>query len=429
MLLDFFLIGLMILINGIFAMAEIAVIAAQPTKLRVRADDGDHKASLLLGIQKNPGDFLATIQIGVTIAGTTASVIGGAEAVKFLSPMLAKIPLLAPYAQEIALGMVVVVIAYLTLVCGELLPKRLALLNAEKTALTLAGLIHFFSRLTYLPMRFLSVSVDFMLRILGKTSTSNPAISLEEIEVVIQQGASEGVILPFEENLINKAFAYGNKSVNDVMTPRTAIIALDVETSLSVALEKAKLSGFSRFPVFEQEIDRVAGYVHIKDLIWGIDQGTTLRQCLREIVVIPISVTLPEAFSRLTKSKKHMAIVLDEFGGTFGILTLEDLLEEIVGEIEDEHSPITEKGMQKTGDEWIFAGVTPISDVGNLLGVSFQPQGLYATLAGFILASLGRIPQPGDQTNQFGFTFSVEEMDRLRIASIRVHRSRPHLDT
>ena len=428
MLLDFLLIGLMILINGIFAMAEIAVIVAQPTKLRVRADNGDHNASLLLGIQKNPGDFLATIQIGVTIAGTTASVIGGAEAVKFLTPAFAKVPVLAPYAQEIALGLVVVVIAYLTLVCGELLPKRLALLNAEKTALTLAGLIHIFSRLTYLPMRFLSVSVDFVLRLLGKTSPSNPAISLEEIEVVIQQGASDGVILPFEEGLIYKAFAYGNKSVNDVMTPRTAIIGLDVETSLAVALEKAKLSGFSRFPVFEHEIDRVVGYVHIKDLIWGIDQGTTLKQCLREIVVIPASVALPEAFSRLTKSKKHIAIILDEFGGTFGILTLEDLLEEIVGEIEDEHSPITEKGMHKAGDKWIFAGVTPISDVGELLGIDFQPQGSYTTVAGFVLASLGRIPKPGDQTNQFGFTFSVEEMDRLRIASIRVHRSRPHLD-
>ena len=424
MLLDFFLIGLMILINGIFAMAEIAVIVAQPTKLRVRADDGDHNASLLLGIQKNPGDFLATIQIGVTIAGTTASVIGGAEAVKYLSPMLAKIPMLAPYAQEIALGMVVVVIAYLTLVCGELLPKRLALLNAEKTALTLAGLIHFFSRLTYLPMRFLSVSVDFMLRILGKTSPSNPAISLEEIEVVIQQGASEGVILPFEESLIYRAFAYGNKSVNDVMTPRTAIIALDVETSMSVALEKAKLSGFSRFPVFEQNIDKVAGYVHIKDLIWGIDKGTTLRQCLREIVVIPASVTLPEAYSRLTKSKKHIAIILDEFGGTFGILTLEDLLEEIVGEIEDEHSPIVEQYESQLDGNWTFLGTTPISEVSDLLKVDFQPKGVYATLAGFIYASLGKIPEVGEEVSKHGYFFSVKEMDRLQITRIRVRNNK-----
>lgn len=182
MLLDLFLIGLMILINGIFAMAEIAVIAARPTKLLVRADNGDHKASLLIGIQKNPGDFLATIQIGVTIAGTTASVIGGAEAVKFLSPAFADVPVLAPYAQQIALGLVVVVIAYLTLVCGELLPKRLALLDVEKTALTLARSIHYFSRLTYLPMRFLSVSVDFVLRILRKTSQFGYAFSVVKMD-------------------------------------------------------------------------------------------------------------------------------------------------------------------------------------------------------------------------------------------------------
>jgi len=384
MMIDFLLIGLMILLNGFFAMAEIAVIAAQPNRLRALVTRGEPKASQLLAIRENPGDFLATIQVGITLAGTIASVIGGAEAVKYLSPLFAKIPVIAPYSQEIALGLVVVIIAYLTLVYGELLPKRLAMRNAEKTALA------------YLPIRLLSFSVDLILRLFGKTSPYDPAISLEEIELVIKQGASDGVILPFEERLIHQVFDYADKTVSDVMTPRIVVIGLDVETPMVEALEKAKRSGFSRFPVFEQNIDRVVGYVHFKDLIWGIDKGINLAKCLREIVVIPENVTLSEAFSRLTKRKKHLSIILDEYGGTLGILTLEDLLEEIVGQIEDEHSPIAEQTEHKTEDEWIFAGTTPIAEVGELIGIDFQPKGLYTTLAGFMLARLGKIPQIGD---------------------------------
>jgi len=423
MVFDFFLIGLMILLNGLFAMAELAVIAAQPTRLRAMVERGEHNASRLLAMRENPGDFLATIQIGITLAGTIASVIGGAEAVQFLTPLFATIPMMAPYSQEIALGLVVVILAYLTLVCGELLPKRLALRNAEKTALALTGPIHVFSRLTYLPMRLLSFSADLVLRLFGIASPRDPGISQEEIELAIKQGASDGVIMPFEERLINKVFDYADKTVSDVMTPRIGIIGLEVETSIVQALEEAKSSGFSRFPVFEQHIDQVIGYVHIKDLIWGIDKGSILEKRLREIVVIPATVSLSEAFSRLTKRQKHLAIVLDEYGGTLGLLTLEDLLEEIVGEIEDEHSPIVEQIEYKTEDEWVFAGTTPVSEVGELLGIDFRPRGVYTTLAGFILASLGKIPLPGDKTSQYGYVFFVKEMDRLRIASIEVYRN------
>ncbi len=420
MFVDFVLIGLMILLNGLFAMAEMAVIAAQPTRLRAIADRGEQSAARLLAIRENPGDFLATIQIGITLAGTTAAVIGGAEAARFLTPLFAKIPIFTPYADEIALSLMVVIIAYLTLVCGELIPKRLALRNAEKTALTLSWPIELFSRLAYLPMRLLSFSADLVLRLFGNPSPDESVISLEEIELVVKQGASDGVILPFEERLIYRVFDYADKTVRDVMTPRVGVISFDVEISMLEALEKAKHSGFSRFPVFEQQIDGVIGYVHIKDLIWGIDKGNNLRQSLREIVVIPPSVTLSEAFSRLTKSRKHLAIVLDEYGGVDGLLTLEDLLEVVFGEIDDEHSPITDPLTQRFDHEWIIAGYSLVTEVAELLNVEFRTEGQYKTIAGFIMTELGRIPSEGDQLNKLGYQFTVHKMDQLRIAEINV---------
>jgi len=423
MLFDIFLIGLMILLNGIFAMAEMAVIAAQPTRLRAMVERGERPAARLLAIRENPGDFLATIQIGITLAGTTASVIGGAEAVQFLSPLFAKIPALAPYSQEIALGLIVVIIAYLTLVCGELLPKRLALRNAEKTALALSRPISVFSRLAYIPMRLLSFSADLVLRLFGSTSPDDPAISLEEIELAVKQGASDGVILPFEERLIYRVFDYADKNVSDVMTPRMDVIGLNIETSVVEALERAKLSGFSRFPVFEQQIDGVIGYVHIKDLIWGIDKGINLRQCLREIVVIPPSVTLSEAFSRLTKSRKHLALVLDEHGGVNGLLTLENLLEVVFGDIDDEHSPVVDPLAQGSEHEWVIAGHSLVSEVAEMLNIEFQPKGRYKTIAGFVMTELGRIPSDGDHLSKFGYLFTVRKMDHLRIVEINISRN------
>jgi CBS domain containing-hemolysin-like protein len=181
----------------------------------------------------------------------------------------------------------------------------------------------------------------------------------------------------------------------------------------------AKRSGYSRFPVYRGDLDQVVGYVHIKDIIWA-KEDTDLRPLTREVHFIPSSASLPKAFDVLTITGTHMAIVLDEYGGTYGLLTLEDILEEIVGEIEDEHSPITEQLEHPMNGDWVFTGTTPISEVAELLGVDFQPQGIYTTLAGFVFASLGKIPGTGEQFGKHGYIFTVKEMDRLRIASIHV---------
>jgi putative hemolysin len=362
------------------------------------------------------------VQIGITLVGTTAAAVGGAEAVQVLSPIIASIQQLEPYAQEIALVIVVVIITYFTLVFGELVPKRLAMRSGENMALSFAGPFSLLSRLARLPIRTLSFSADAVLRLIGSTDAQYPSTSPEEIELLVKQGTDEGVIQPIEEQLISGVFDYTDRSVQDVMTPRTSIVPLNIETSPSKALRIAKQSGYSRFPVYRSDLDKVVGYVHIKDIIWAMGD-TNLRPYTRELHFIPSGASLPKAFDVLTKTGTHMAIVLDEYGGTHGLLTLEDMLEEIVGEIEDEHSPKTEQIEHPANGDWVFAGSTPISEVAELLGVDFQPQGRYTTLAGFVLASLGKIPDTGKRFSKHGYIFTVKEMDRLRIASIHVRHN------
>jgi putative hemolysin len=257
-----------------------------------------------------------------------------------------------------------------------------------------------------------------MLRILGLTPKETPSSSPEEIELIIKQGAADGVIEPVEQELISAIFNYADRRLWDVMTPRTSMVALEADLSPAEALQIAQEHGFSRFPVYEGNLDNILGYVHVKDIIWA-DQSSNLRQAIREIVHIPGGMPLPAAFSTLTRAGKHMAIVLDEYGGTDGLLTLEDLLEVIVGEIEDEHSPLAYQPKVRPG-EWVFNGATPIAEIEEILDVDFKSQGVYVTLAGFILNELGAIPAVGASIEKHGYRFTVQEMVNLRISAVLV---------
>ena len=221
--------------------------------------------------------------------------------------------------------------------------------------------------------------------------------------------------------MIERIFDYADRSTRDEMTPRTEIIALDAETPINVALNIAKEHGFSRYPVIRGDIDQILGYVHIKDLIWA-DPEDRLDCMLRKAVFIPEGATLPQAFNTLTRAGRQLGIVLDEFGGTEGLITLENLLEVIVGEIEDEHSPVTELPEQSAEGEWRIAGSESIADVSSLLGIDFDAKGSYNTLAGFIMAKLGSIPVESDFVSYGGYHFIVEEMERFRVVSVVARR-------
>ncbi|MBT7989037.1 MAG: HlyC/CorC family transporter [Anaerolineae bacterium] len=423
MLSDILLISVLILLNGFFAAAEeMALLTVRKMRLKTLSENGDQRADMALHIQDNPGDFLSTVQIGITLVGTAASAIGGVGIVRFLAPQIARFPMLEPYAEGIALTGVILLIAYFTLVFGELVPKRLALLNAEKISLTLSAPLNILSRITYLPMRFLSGSTEWALKLIGAKEQRLPSTSPEEIEMLVKQGAAEGVIQSSEEKLISSIFDYTTRRLYDVMTPRTAIIAFDEKTLTPVALEVAKRIGYSRYPVYRDNIDQTIGFVHIKDLIWA-SESANLSQYYRPIRFIPSNSTLPGAFDTLTETGSQIAIVVDEFGGTHGLLTLEDLLEEIVGEIEDEHSPVTRSSVQEAEGEWFVPGQTSILEISDLLKVKFQSKGKYKTIAGFIMKELGFIPVEGDQIQKYGYIFKVRKRENLRIAEVGVTRA------
>ena len=425
---DFFLILILILANGFFAAAEIAVVSAKETRLQTRAEAGEARAARALRLQRKPGEFLATVQVGITLVGTLASAVGGVEAARRLGPLLAQIPMLAPYADQVALGVVVVTLSYASLLLGELVPKRLAIRHPERWAMSVAGIFELLARIAAWPVRFLLASADVVLRLFGDSSADDESTSPEEVEILVRRGTAQGIFLPVQERMITRVFDYADRLTRDVMTPRTEIVALEAETPVKVALEVAQKSGFSRFPVYLRDIDRILGYVHIKDLIWA-SPDTELESLTRQVVFIPEGAGLPQAFKLLTRAGRHMGIVLDEFSGTDGLITLEDLLEEIVGEIEDEHSPVADIPKRGQQGEWLIAGGTAIAEVGELLEIDFEPGGVYTTLAGFIMAELGEIPKEGDSVAYQGYCFEVESMERFRIQTVRVQSLEPGVDS
>ncbi len=427
MALDFFFILVLILANGFFAAAEIAIVSARETRLQTQADAGNTRAKRALKIQREPGEFLATVQVGITLVGTLASAIGGLEAARWLAPQVAKISFLTPYADQIALAIVVVTLSYASLLLGELVPKRLAIRKPERWAMSVAGFFEFLSRIVAWPVRFLMFSADVVLRLFGDSAVADDRISPEEVEFLVRRGTAQGIFLPVQQHMITRVFDYVDRATRDVMTPRTEIIALAGETQAKKGLQIAKEFGFSRFPVYRGDVDKLLGYVHIKDLIWATPE-TKIETLTRQVVYIPAGATLPQAFSLLSRAGRQMGIVLDEFGGTDGIITLEDLLEEIVGEIEDEHSPVAEIPKRGQQGEWCISGGTAISEVGELLGVKFEAGSIYTTLAGFILAELGEIPEEGDAVIFRGYSFVVEAMERFRIQMVRIQCVEPEFE-
>lgn len=420
---ELILIGLLILGNGFFAAAEMALVAMRHSRMQTLAGDGDHRATTVLRVRERLGETMAAVQVGVTLLGTLAAALSGAGAVRELSPRIAALPGLAEYGDEIAMGLVVVALSYLSLVAGELVPKRLAIRNAERTAMLLAGPLYYWSRLAYVPSRLLAGSTDLALRLLGVKPKPPPSTSQQEVELLIRQGTAEGIFEPAEQALIQGVFRFADGQAGDIMTPRPVINALAVNQSPRDALARAA-AGFSRYPVYEDDPDHILGIVHVKDLARAAEESD-LRGLIREACFVPGNLALPELFRRLQESHAHMAVVLDEHGGVDGLVTLEDLLEEIVGEIEDEHSRPKLRLKRLPDGTLLASGRLPVDEVAETLGIHFQEQGLYETLAGYVLYRLGRIPQVGDSFTHMGFVFTVSEMERRRVAWIQIAPASP----
>ncbi|MCW5876115.1 MAG: HlyC/CorC family transporter [Anaerolineales bacterium] len=422
MALEFLLILILVLINGFFAALELALVTSRRHRLQGMLDEGKAVAGEVIQVKEKPGHYLATVQVGITLVGHMAAAFGGQSAAPDVAAWLSRVPWLAPYANQLALLLIVLGITYLSLVLGELVPKQLALRNPEGLAIALVRPVKLLSRIAALPIRFLSFSADLILGLFGPQADGTPSTSAEEIELLMQQGTAEGIFQISEGAFVRGVFEYGDRKAHEVMTARLEISALDAALSPRQALEQAAKSGYSRFPVYEDSLDQIVGYVHLKDLIWA-EENTSLRDIARQLAYIPESLPLPQIYSLLTKQRTHMAIVLDEHGGTAGLLTLEDVLEVIVGEIDDEYQP-AHVDIRKLGDKaWLVSGGTLLDDFNTMMGVELPASDVYTTIAGLVMEQLGHLPKVGEQFSYQGFTFTVRAMDKMRIDSILVQQA------
>ncbi len=424
------LIFFLILANSFFAASEIAVIATRKTRIDTLLEKGTHSAIALARLKNEPDRFLATVQIGVTLVGTLASAIGGAVAVQFLKPSIQSIlPLrLADWGESIAILLVVLPIAYLSLVVGELVPKSLALRYSERIAMLVARPIDFFSRLTSFLVKSLTASSNAVLWVFGgKEGGGASFISEEEVKSLIREGAAKGIFDETEKELIHSVFEFADTPVKAVLVPRTEIHALEVNTPSNEVLKSFVESGFSRIPVYEGEMDRIIGVLYNKDIFRVLQEKGEFR--VREILhppfFVPSSLPISQLLKELQRRRIAMALVVNEFGEIEGLATLEDLLEEIVGEIRDESDREERGPVERLPDgSMVIQGSALLKDLKSDYGLPFEESPDYLTLAGFVLAKLRRIPRGGERVEYNGYKLTIVDMEGRRIVKIKLEETK-----
>lgn len=426
---EIILILVLVVLNGLFSGTELALVSAKRGRLQQRAEAGDRRATTAIRLQENPNRLLATVQVGITLIGTLTGAFGGVSIANRLAPFLAPLPIVGPIADTVALALVVVIITYLSLVVGELAPKRLALQHAESIAIRAARPMEILSLVSRPVVAVLSWSTEALLAVLGQRDQEGPSITEEDIRVLVREGTVEGAVEPQEQQFIERVFDLGDRRVRQIMTPRHRIQALNVDMSIPAALAQALADGYSRFPIYEQDLDHIVGVVHIRDLFERVQANApdaTLRAITYPAIVVPETSRATSLLPTFRKSRQHLAMVVDETGGITGLVTLEDVLEELVGEIDDERDEVAPQHIVARDDgSWLMDGTTPIDEVKRVLDVPTLPdesRGHYDTLAGIVLDMLGHIPTVGESVQWAGWQFEVVDMDELRIDKLLVQR-------
>ena len=418
------LIAVAIVANGFFSGSEIALVSARPSRLAQLHDEGVPGAERAIALKQDPDTFLATVQIAITLVGTLASAVGGATAVRALTPWIAELPLSgARWAEAIALGLVIVLITFASLVIGELTPKALALRNPERAACMVAPMLHLLSRLATGPNRLLTLSTRAVLTILGQREAGQPPpVSEEEVKYLVREGAAHGVFERHESDLVQRIFDFTDTPVRSVMIPRPNIHGLDIATPPDQILHAAAAQKRSRLPVFRGSIDEVVGFVTVADLFAAVARGTIpplerlIRPCLFVPAMMPVGVLLKE-FQRRHAS---LALVVDEFGQIMGLITMEDVLEEIVGEIRDEgEGPGLPFATRLPDGSYLIDATATIRDLREQGGFPLEDSPHYQTLAGFLMYRLGTVPRPGTSHREQSHVFTVVETDGPRIVRVK----------
>ena len=412
----------LILLNAFFACAEIAIISFNDTRLKLAADSGNKNAQYLVLLTKQPARFLATIQVGITLAGFLASAFAADNFSDRLVAILVSWGVTIPVTtlNTISVIFITVVLSYFTLVLGELVPKRIAMQKAEPLAMAFGRVIYFISKATAPLVWLLTISTNGLLRLFGMSVNAEESnVSEEEIRVLVDLGEEKGTIAPEEGEMIDNILEFSGKSAAELMTHRTDLTVLWLEDSPDVWEQIIYASNYSRYPVCRNDMDDIVGILHVRDFFCNLRnaQHRDIKTLLRPAYFIPETVSADVLLREMKKNRTHMAVVVDEYGGTSGILTMEDLLEEIVGQIEDEHDEGDEPdiiGLEN--NSWRVRGSVEIERLADELCVAF-PEGDYDTLGGLIFSQMSSIPEDGShpEVEVAGVRMRVDQLEDRRI--------------
>jgi putative hemolysin len=413
------------LANGFFAGSETAFVSSRRSRLEAEANSGKRAAKQALELADNPDRFLATVQVGITLIGTFSAAFGGARIGDILTVWLQSVPPLAPYAETIALAVVVITITYISLILGELVPKRLALRNAEGLAIFAAPIMTVLSSATRPIIALLTGSVNVVMRLVGQQNTTESGVSEEDITYMLREGTQSGAVEAGEARFIQRVFQFTDRPVRSVMTPRTEVVAVDVDTPLGEVVDQFLASKVSRIPVYEGQIDHAIGIIHAKDLLRyvrsQVDEGNEWKQLILPTIFVLETAHIDDVLGTFRQKGIHMAMVVDEYGQTSGIITLEDLLEELVGEIRDEHDQGEEHPIvQRADGSWLVDGMEAYDKVRDRIGLPELDEADFTTIAGLILSQLSRIPVEGDTILLGNYILEVVDMDARRVDKVLV---------
>ncbi|MCC7448570.1 MAG: HlyC/CorC family transporter [Anaerolineae bacterium] len=421
----------LILANGVFALSEIAVVSARKARLQQRANEGDAKAQAALELANAPNDFLATVQVGITLVGILAGAFGGATIAEEIGSYLgAVVPALTPYSKTVGLLIVVVSVTYLSLIIGELVPKQIGLNAPEQIASVIAPPMRVLSRIAQPLVRFLSFSTAVVLKLLRVQPSDEAAVTEEEIKVMLDQGTQTGTFDKVERDMVDRVFRLGDLQIGSVMTPRTEIVWFDVHDSPAIVRQKMMTSRHSRFPVADGSLDNVLGVARAGDLLTRClaNEPLDLRVALQTPLYVPETTSALRTLQLFRESGVHVALVIDEYGGLQGLVTINSFLGEIISDVFLPYEQAAPQAVQRADGSWLLDGLITMDEFKTLLQIKDLPgeqAGMYRTLGGFVMTQIGHIPAVADSFEVSDYRVEVVDMDGYRVDKVLITLRQP----
>lgn len=424
---EILIIVLLALVNGIFSMSEIAIVTARRARLQQRAQAGSRGAKVALELANAPDRFLSTVQVGITLIGILAGVFGGATLTRNVAGALNLIPGAAPYVEPLALALVVLGITYISLVIGELVPKRIALLNAEGIAARVAGPMRALSIAATPVVTLLTLSSNLIVRLIGVRASKEPSVTEDEVKAMLAEGTQAGVFEATEQSIVERVFRLSDRHVNSLMSPRVDIVWIDIDAPIGESMRAMINGGHTYYPVCRAGLETVIGMASVKEQ-WARmvnKQAPDLRAGMQSPLYVPETMPALNLIETFKRAGRHIALVVDEYGGISGLVSLNDVLEAIVGDVPSSGDPRDQAMVQRADGSWLLDGALPVVEARQTLDIPPFPDeedAEYQTLAGMLMAHLGRIPKVSDSVEHGGFRFEVIDMDGRRVDKILAQR-------